>query len=462
MTGGLQRRVGLLGATALNITEMVGVGPFITIPLIVHAMGGPQAMLGWIIGAVFALCDGMVWAELGAAYPRAGGSYEYLKEIYGGRLGRALAFLYVWQASFSAPMSIASGCVGLAQYATFLVPSLAHTYVRKAAEWHGLHFEWSFGAATILAMAACSFAVFCAYRGIGQVANLSKVLAIGALGTMAWVIVTGLTHFHAGLAFDFPAQAFAMNSTFLTGLGAAMLIATYDYWGYYNVNFFGGEVLEPERNIPRTLVISICVIAVLYVAMNIAVLGVVPWRELDATKNYTVSIMMQRVFGTTAARLAAVLVIWTAFASVVSVITGVARVGYAAALDGNYFRSFAHLHPVRRFPDVSVLALGALAILMCTLRLQDLIAALVVVRIVLQFLAQCIGVLLLRRKADVRLPFRMPLFPLPALLATAGFLFVLFSRPAAARELAIAAVVLTAGCAIYWLRSVHSRKPTRS
>jgi len=428
----------------------------------VHAMGGPQAMLGWILGALFALCDGMVWAELGAAFPRAGGSYEYLKEIYGGSGGRALAFLYVWQTSFSAPMSIATGCVGLAQYASFLVPSLNRVYVHKTFAFQlpavgSFHFEWSFGTATLAAMAACGLALLLAYRGIAHVANIAKVLAAGVLATMAWVIVTGLSHFSAARAFDFPPGAFMLNHSFFTGLGAAVLVATYDYWGYYNVNFFGGEVLEPERNIPRVLVISICAIAVLYVVMNLSILAVVPWRELDATKNYTVSLMMQSVYGSTAAKIAAVLVIWTAFASVVSVMTGIARVGYAAAFDGNYFRSLAHVHPTRRFPDHSLLALGAVALVMCTFRLQDLIAALVVVRILLQFLAQCLGVMLLRRRPGVKLPFRMPLFPVPALLAIAGFVFVLFSRPQAAREIVLAAVVMLVGAAVYLVRRSSPR-----
>src|SRR5215831_7799226 len=121
----LIRGVGLWGATTLNMIDMIGVGPFITIPLIVAAMGGPQAMLGWILGAVLALCDGMVWAELGAAMPGSGGSYRYLKEIYGpAGLGRLMSFLFVWQLSFSAPLSIASGCIGLAHYATYLLPGL--------------------------------------------------------------------------------------------------------------------------------------------------------------------------------------------------------------------------------------------------------------------------------------------------------------------------------------------------
>ena len=121
----LSRELGQGSALVLNMLEMVGVGPFITLPLIVAAMGGPQAMLGWVLGAALALCDGLVWAELAAAFPEAGGSYAFLREIYGpGRLGRLISFLYVWQFTLTAPLVTASGAIGLAQYASYLYPSL--------------------------------------------------------------------------------------------------------------------------------------------------------------------------------------------------------------------------------------------------------------------------------------------------------------------------------------------------
>src|SRR5215203_2278718 len=124
----LIRGVGTLGATALNMIDMIGVGPFITMPLIIAAMGGPQAMLGWIFGALLVICDGLVWAELGASMPKSGGPYNYLKEIYGAnKLGRLMSFLFIWQRTCSAPLSIASGCLGFALYATYAFPSLGIT-----------------------------------------------------------------------------------------------------------------------------------------------------------------------------------------------------------------------------------------------------------------------------------------------------------------------------------------------
>ena len=280
---------------------------------------------------------------------------------------------------------------------------------------------------------------------------------------VGWVIFGGLTHFSAARAFDFPSGAFTLSPAFFTGMGAAMLIATYDYWGYYNVCFLGGEVKEPGRNIPRALIISILVVAAIYIVMNVSVLGVIPWREMmphsSEQNNYIISVFMQRIYGSWAGRIAAALIMWTAFASVFSLLLGYSRVPYAAALDGNYFRAFAKLDPVRRFPTTSLLALGGVAMLFCFLRLADIIAALVVIRILLQFIVQAVGVMVLRhRRPDMPRPFRMWLYPLPALLAIAGFLFVLLARKNFLREIRYAVVIVIVGLAIYLVRSWRCRE----
>lgn len=446
--------------------EMIGVGPFITIPLIVHAAGGPQAMLGWIFGAVLAMCDGMVWSELGASLPRAGGSYEYLKEIYGPRrLGRMASFLYVWQLTFSAPLSIASGCVGIAQYAGFLWPALTRELAKHPFNWQlpllgPIAFEVTVTRATWLGVIACALAVALTYRRIDVVGRLSNFLWGGVILTVLWVIFAGLTHFNRALALDFPPNAFALGKPFFFGLGAAMLVATYDYWGYYNSAFLGGEVQNPGRNIPRSILLAILFVAIIYIVMNISILGVLPWRELDQaaqtnTRTYVISTMMQRLYGSWAGQLAAALIMWTAFASIFSVILGAARVPYAAALDGNYFRAFAHLHPTGRFPDISLLVIGTIAALFCFLQLRDLIAALVVIRILIQFISQTVGLILFRvGRPEVDRPFRMPFFPFPALLSVTGFVYILFARPNFMREVRLAVALLIVGIIIYLLRAL--------
>ena len=461
----LIRGIGVGSATALNMIEMIGVGPFITIPLIVSAIGGPQAMLGWIFGAVFAACDGLVWAELGAAMPGSGGSYRYLKEIYGPQsLGRVFSFLFVWQLSFSAPLSIASGCIGLARYASYIWQPLEQTWFARTLTQNvpglgPLELKVVAGAGTLVAMLTLAVAVLLLYRRITVIGRLSKLLWVGVMGTIAWVIFAGMTHFNAARAFSFPPGALTLNADFFTGLGAAMLVATYDYWGYYNICFLGEEVREPGRTIPRALLYSIAAVAAIYIVMNISILGVIPWQELvqaanSETRFYVVATMMQRLYGHWAGVLVSLLIRWTAFASVFSLLLGYSRVPYAAALDGNYFRRFAQVHPQHRMPHVSLLALGGVAMACCFLPLQDVIADLVVIRIIVQFLLQTVGVIVLRvRQPEMPRPFRMWLYPLPALLATLGFLYVLIARRNFLKEVRYAAVLVVVGLLVYLVRS---------
>jgi len=443
--------------------DMIGVGPFITLPLLLGAMGGPQAMLGWIFGAALALCDGLVWAELGAAMPEAGGTYRFLRTIYPGGVGRFLSFLFVFQLIFSAPLSVASGCIGLAQYAGYLAPALlANT---RHGSW------WVVGPGSAVAIGAVVLAVILLYRNLANLRWVSYVLWCTVLVTIGWILVTGLVFGHVGQAFDMPAGAFRLGKPFLAGLASAMLIATYDFWGYYNITFLGAEVRDPAKTIPRAILISIGFVAALYLALNVAVLAVVPWRPLLGMKDLgarqaLISYFMQLAYaprfgagvGAALGKLAAVLVMITAFASIFSLLLGYSRIPFAAARDGNFFRRFGSLHATRGFPNVSLLCLGGAAILFCFLSLGQVIASLVVLRIVVQFLAQHIGVMVLRRtQPALKRPFRMWLYPLPPLLALAGFSYILVGRPNFQREIIPAAVVVLLGAAAYGLRERFGR-----
>ncbi len=460
----LVRGIGVGSATVLNIIDMVGVGPFITIPLIVSAAGGPQAMFGWIAGAILALCDGLVWAELGASMPRSGGSYQYLSQIYGPRgFGRLLSFLFIWQLSFSAPLSIASGCIGFAQYASYLFHSLdaviwSHSFALAIPLLGMLQADVAFSRATLVAILVCGLSGFLLYRRITTIGSISKLLLAGVVAAVAMVIWTGATHFRSSLAFDFPASAFTLGHGFFIGYGSALLVATYDFWGYYNVCFLGEELKDPARTMPRALLYSIAVVTAMYLLMNISILGVVPWRELVETSRsdarfYVISSMMERAYGHGAAVVITLLIMWTAFASVFSLMLGYSRVPYAAALDGNYFHAFARVHPVKRIPHVSLAWLTVIAGAFCFLRLADVIAALVVIRIVLQFLLQTVGVIVLRvRCPAMPRPFRMWLYPLPASVASVGFLYVLLFRPNFQKELRYAVLILCVGIVLYVIR----------
>jgi len=406
----LVRGIGLLEATAANMLNMIGVGPFLTIPLAIAAMGGPQAMLGWIAGAVISVCDGLVWSELGAAMPGAGGPYLYLEQAFGPKsLGRLMSFLFLWSTVFVAPLSTASGAVGFAQYTKFLVPSLGPGQMKA------------------LAAGSCLLMTLLLYRDIRSIGRLSVAMWTVVMGTAAWILFGGFTNFQASRIVDFPPGAFHLSTKFFAGFGGAMLIAMYDYGGYYNVCLFGGEVKNPGRTIPRSILISIGVVAVLYLSMNISIISVIPWR--DAMKSTAiVSDFMNRLYGRGAANLVTVLILWTAMASVFAILLGFSRVPYAAAAEGRFFGVFARLHPKGRFPSFSLVSLGVASAAACVLSLEELIKALTVIQILIQSMAQCVAVVLIRRyRADITRPFSMWLYPIPAVVALAGWLFILIA-----------------------------------
>jgi amino acid transporter len=411
----LHRRFGLLQATALNMSNMIGIGPFITIPVLMSALGGPQAMLGWIVAVLIAIPDGMVWSELGAAMPGSGGSYLYLRESFGRTtFGRLMAFLFIWQFILSGPLEIASGCIGFAQYLGYLWPAIT----RKENQW----------LAQLVAAAVAGATVVLLYRRIGTVGKITVRLWCGTLLTVGIVIVSGTMNFDAKRAFDFPPGAFQFSWGFVLGLGAASRVGIYDYLGYYDVCYIGDEVRQPGRVIPRSILISLVVVALFYVAINLSLIGVVPWREFVPAKDPpdpVASMFIEKLYGAKAAGVFTVLVLWTAVGSVFALMLGYSRIPYAAAQNGDFFKVFGRLHPKKDFPHVSLLVIGLVSIVCSFLPLLTVIDALLITRILVQFIGQIVAVMLLRKRApEMPRPYRIWLYPLPCLLALAGWLFV--------------------------------------
>jgi amino acid transporter len=408
----LERGLGLKEAVALNMIDMVGIGPFIVVGLVIQDMGGPQALVAWVAGAVLSLVDGFIWAELGAAMPLAGGSYVFLREAYGPRWGRLMSFLFIWQTMFQAPLVMASAAIGFGEYFLYLVPL-------EPME------ERALRAALIL------FLVFLLYRRITTIGKISILLWVGVVATMGWLIWGGATHFDSELAFTYPEGGWDLSWVFFVGLGHATVRTIYTYLGYYNVCHLGGEVRSPERVIPRSIFISILGIAVLYLAMQTSILGVVPWQEAQESK-FIVSTFVERIYGPTAASVATAMILWIAFGSLFSLTLGYSRVPYAAAVDGTFFSVFARLHPTKHFPHISLLALGATALVFSLMfRLREVISAILAMRILVQFVGGAVGLMVLHRRWPAeRFPFRMWLYPLPIVAAVAGWLAILFSTGA--------------------------------
>lgn len=402
----------LLQATAINMIDMVGIGPFVTMPLVIGLMGNSYFIFAWIFGALVSLIDAMIWAELGAAYPMAGGSYHFLKEAYKGypTMGRLMPFLYIWQTSIQAPLVVASGAIGFAQYFSYLLP--INPFEQKMLS----------GAIVILL-------VILLYRKIETIGKIGVALWCIVLGTIGVIIFGGFTHSTTHYSplpnGDF---SFLFQGVFWMALGQASVKTIYSYLGYYNVCHLGGEIKNPQKNIPLSIFISVFGIAILYLLMNYSIVQVIPF-EVAAKSQFLVSEFMEVIYGKTAGVVVTICILFIAFASLFAVILGYSRVPYAAALDGNFFKAFAKLHPTKNFPHISLLVMGSFAFVFSLLfKLTDVISAILAMRIAIQFIGQAVGVVLIRnRKNKAAMPFKMWLYPIPVVVAIVTWLFILFS-----------------------------------
>jgi amino acid transporter len=450
-TAKLERGLGLVEATSLNMTFMVGIGPFVVIPFVIQAMhGGALSLLAWAAGAALAVLDGCIWAELGAAMPQAGGSYVFLREAYGPeRWGRLISFLFIWQTLFQGPLSIASGALGFADYSTYLVGKSDRVAAVVAAL--GAHSKNVIAAIVVLLVVALL------YRRITQIGRISIVFSVIVIATILWIIWGGMSHFVSERVFDFSGTRWDSSWLLFAALGHGMVQTVYSYLGYYNVCNLGGEMKDPEKNIPRAIFISIVGITALYLGMQTSILSVIPWRE-GAASRFIASTFIERLYGSQWAALATALILVTAMGSVFAAMLGYSRVPYAAATDGNFLSIFARVHPTKHFPYVSLLALGAAALVFClALSLGQAIRSILAMRCIIQFMAQGVGLILLRRRwGDARLPFRMWLYPVPVVIAIVGWagLFVATGRRPMLASLAAA----TAGILVYLVRARWQRQ----
>lgn len=463
--GKLQRQFGLVQATALNVTAIVGAGVFITIPLMLEKLPGPYALLGWLAAGVLILLDSLVWSELGAALPGSGGSYLYLLECYGRqRWGRLMAFLFIWQFLLSGPLELASGLIAMDSFSQSISPAFQEynrRHMLKIVLWQGEQpqdaMDLTVSPARLGCMAIGVFIIILLYRRVAILGWLTVLLWLSILGAIAWICIEGFLHFDAALAFDWSAST---PKNMAQGIGAAMILALYSYLGYYSICYIGEEVRDPGRTIPRAILLSAVLVCVLFTAVHLAMLGTVPWQEAlpDKAVNSLPAEFMSRIHGAWAVRLITLLLIGSCFGGVFAGLLGASRIPFGAARAGHFFGAVAHVHPSHHIPDVSLLLVGALTLLWTFFDLENVIKALIATRILVQFVAQIVGLFLLRyMQPDRSRPFRLWLAPLPCGLALAGWLYV---YAASGWQFVVASLLtLLAGVAAFLLWSW--RQPSR-
>ena len=435
----LSRRISLLQGSAINMIDMVGIGPFVVMSFVVEKMHEQYSFLyAWIAGALLSFIDGMVWSELGATFPLAGGSYNFLKEGFGEKWGKPMSFLFVWQTMIQAPLVIASAAIGFAQYFNYIMP--LNEIESK-----------------IVSGGVVMLIVVLLYRKIEAIGKISVLLWTGVFVIMGWIIIGAFMHGNISMPLEHLNEGLELNSAFAAGLGFACVKTVYSYLGYYNVCHLGGEIVNPEKNIPRSIFISIAVICFLYLMMNISVASVLPLHDMAGSK-FVVSEYINAIAGPTAALVATGIILWVAFASMFSATLGYSRIPYAAAKDGAFFAVFAKLHPTKNFPYVSLLILGAVAFVFSLLfKLSDVITAILAMRILIQFVGQAIGLLLLhKRKGKLFFKWKMPLYPLPVILAIIMWLFIFKSTEG--KMMLIAGCIIFAGMIAYVIKAAYKKE----
>lgn len=409
----LQRKLNLGHATILNMIDMVGIGPFITLPVIMVAFPGKFSVIPWIIGAVIALADGFVWGELGSAWPQAGGSYVFLQKLYKGRFGRLMSFLYVLQTSLHLPLVMTSAALGFVSYFNYLVP------LGPVSE-------------KLIMVGLIMIIVFLLYRGINDISKISVVLSVIVVGLLIWTIITGAIRYDADLLAQnsvLPQEILNLNAmAFWFVIGNYTTQAIYSYLGYYNACHLGGEIKNPRKNIPQSIIISIVGIAIFYILMQWMVVGSGEVLT-DGEKTPIISHLFEHTYGPFTANIATILILIVAGSSLFALMLGYSRILYAAARDGMHFKYLDHLHPTRNFPDRVLIIFGLISIVFCLIfaKLSTVFKFIVVTRIFIQFIPQAIGVIRIRMKKRMReLHFKMPLYPVIPILSilvwTAAFI----------------------------------------
>ncbi|MEY9907283.1 fructoselysine transporter [Catenulispora sp. MAP12-49] len=417
---GFARRIGRVQATAINMSQMVGVGPFITIPLMVVAFGGPQAIIGWICGGILALADGLIWAELGASMPRAGGSYVYLREAFQYRTGRLMPFLFVWTAILFIPLIMSTGIVGFISYLTYLWPSMTHAQ------------------GDLVGLALCVLTIAVLWRKIDDIGRLTLVLWGVMLVSVGSLIIASFTDFHAHQAFTWPAHAVDLGaSKFWISFALGLSVGVYDYLGYNTTSYMAAEIKNPGWVIPRSVIYSILAVMGIYLLMQVGTLGVVDWHRMldsnDPASSSLGSLVLETAWGKGAAQAITVLILVTAFTSVMTGLLGGSRVPHDAAHDKVFFAAFGKLHPKHRFPTVSLLTMGVIMAAAFYLSrhagtswktppLAVLITFLTTVMVIVQSFSQVAALVVLRRRQPtLNRPYKMWLYPIPAIIALAGW-----------------------------------------
>ena len=418
-------------ACALNTMMMFGTGPFVTLPYCLASTTppGPHAMIGYSIAMLACFCDSFIWGELGSRFPLSGGTYVYLRECYGkGSWGDLGAFIFLWQSWISGPAQVASGFIAISSYLTYV---------------HGRDDYWT---KALTAFGLNILTIIMLMRRPGETGSVVYVLWGITIASILYCLIAGLANFH-GENFHLPAQPFGNDGalSFVVSLGAACRFGIYDLTGYYDVCTMGGEVRNPRRTIPGSCIITCTLLLFVYMLTYVAIIGYLPWdgddgfvtrmTEGNESTAYIMADFSEKLVGRGFAIFTAIVVCVVIFGSVFSMMAGMMYLPGAAAESGLFIEAFARRSTLGCSEDVpmlSLLALGALSSVFCFLSLETVVGAMTVMLVLVQFMGQAIGLIILRYRiskgelAEDKRVWRiryLPLVVIPHLLIF-SFIFV--------------------------------------
>merc|ERR1719193_2452092 len=424
------QKLTLAQACGLNTMNMFGTGPFITIPFVVAAADppGPHALIGYAMAAFACMNDSLVWSELGAMWPDSGGSYVYLRELYGPQTwGRLCAFIFVWQIMVSGPMEAASGFIATTQYIAYI--DKEYSYIHHSG----------------IAFGMCVTTIWALYREIDEVGTITLVLWAFTIGAIIFTVIAGFITFESHFI-ESPSDAFDDGSTFFFSMAVAARFAVYDFTGYYDVNFVGKECQNPRRTIPIACVATCVIVAMCFFLVDVAVIGSLEWDPNPASgepgyvalvtsgaesANFIMALFCETHISRTFAIVFTLLVCITIFGSCFSFIIGLAQVPYTAAKDGYFYDFLAHQHEhYKGLSDYSLLFVGGLSTIFCFVELEIVIEGMLTMMLLVQFMGQGWGLIYYRwftPKENQEIgAFTVPMFPIPNIiqLIIFGFIFI--------------------------------------
>jgi len=444
---GLVRALGLGSAVLFVMGSVIGSGIFLTTGTMADALPSPSLLLvAWFAGGVIALTGGLTYAELGAMYPRSGGVYVYLREAF----GPLLAFLYGWAALlifFSG--GIAAVSVGFADYVSYFVPALSPSRVLWSVPTPiG---AWVVSAAQIVAVACIAVQAWVNYIGVRSGNGVNVVVTIAKVAGLAALPIMALLWTQTSPAWTPVVPAVARP---LAAFGVAMIAVLWANDAWYCVTWIAGEMKNPQRDLPRALLIGISLLTLVYLAVNVAYLYALPLDQLRGVSRVGEQAATAMV-GTPGARFVALTVVVSTFGCNVAAILAGARLLFAMARDGVFLQAAARVHPVYKTPHVAVVALASWAALLALSGSYQQLFTYVAFASSLLHTIGAFGVFRLRRRRpDLPRPYRVwayPVVPIIFIVSSGAFVInTLIERPT---ESLAGLAFLALGVPFYWWSS---------